>query len=197
VVLAAVKDDLAALAAGIRAGSVSPVDLVARCLERISATDATLHAFIHVDRDGALAAARQREQEARRGELRGPLHGVPVAVKDLFDQTGLPTTAGAAIRRSHRATENATAVQRLLDAGAIVIGKTNLHEFAFGVTSVNPHFGAVANPWDPARVAGGSSGGSGAAIAAGPPVSPRDGKRDGRAAVAGRGRDRHRQDKPA
>ena len=166
-VLAAVKDDLAALAAGIRAGSVSPVDLVARCLERISATDATLHAFIHVDRDGALAAARQREQEARRGELRGPLHGVPVAVKDLFDQTGLPTTAGAAIRRSHRATENATAVQRLLDGGAIVIGKTNLHEFAFGVTSVNPHFGAVANPWDPARVAGGSSGGSGAAIAAG------------------------------
>ncbi len=165
--LAAVKDDLAALAATIRAGRLSPVDLVAHCLERIQATEGSLHAFIHLDQDAALAAARQREQEARRGEIRGPLHGIPVAVKDLFDQAGLPTTAGAAIRRTHRAAENAAAVQRLLDAGAIIIGKTNLHEFAFGVTSVNPHFGAVANPWDGERVAGGSSGGSGAAVAAG------------------------------
>ncbi len=166
-VLAAVKDDLAALATAIRACRLSPVDLVARCLRRIQATEPGLHAFIHVDGEGALAAARRREQEARRGEIRGPLHGIPIAVKDLFDQAGLPTTAGAAIRRSHRAAEHATAVRRLLDAGAVVIGKTNLHEFAFGVTSINPHFGAVANPWDRERIAGGSSGGSGAAVAAG------------------------------
>src|SRR3989304_4292233 len=141
VVRAAVKDDLAALATAIRACRLSPVDLVARCLRRIQATEPGLHAFIHVDGEGALAAARRREQEARRGEIRGPPHGIPIAVKDLFDQAGLPTTAGAAIRRSHRAAEHATAVRRLLDAGAVVIGKTNLHEFAFGVTSINPHFG--------------------------------------------------------
>jgi aspartyl-tRNA(Asn)/glutamyl-tRNA(Gln) amidotransferase subunit A len=166
VVLAAVSADLSALAAEVRAGRRSPLDLTARCLERIRANQADLHAFIHIDADAALAAAGTREEEVRRGDLRGPLHGIPLAVKDLFDQTGLPTTAGAAIRRDHRAAANATALQRLLDAGAVIVGKTNLHEFAFGVTSVNPHFGAVANPWDRRRVAGGSSGGSAAAVAA-------------------------------
>ncbi len=166
-VLAAVSADLTALAAAVRTGRLSAVDLVERCLERIRATEERLRAFIHVDVEGAREAARQRDAEARRGQIRGPLHGIPLAVKDLFDQAGLPTTAGAAIRRGHRAKTTATAVQRLLDAGAVVIGKTNLHEFAFGVTSVNPHFGAVANPWDPERVAGGSSGGSAAAVAVG------------------------------
>ena len=165
--LAAVSAGLAALAAAIRTGRLSPVDLVERCLERIRATEERLHAFIHVDAEGAREAARRREAEVRRGQVRGPLHGIPVAVKDLFDQAGLPTTAGAAIRRGHRAKTTSTVVQRLLEAGAVVIGKTNLHEFAFGVTSVNPHFGAVANPWDTERVAGGSSGGSAAAAAAG------------------------------
>ncbi|MDR7469767.1 MAG: amidase [Armatimonadota bacterium] len=166
-VLAAVSADLAALASAVRGGRLSSVDLVERCLERIRDTGERLRAFIHVDAEGAREAAQQRDMEARRGQIRGPLHGIPVAVKDLFDQAGLPTTAGAAIRRGHRAQTTATAVHRLLDAGAVVIGKTNLHEFAFGVTSVNPHFGAVANPWDPERVAGGSSGGSAAAVAAG------------------------------
>ncbi len=166
-VLAAVSADMTALAAAVRSGRLSPVDLVERCLERIRATEERLRAFIHVDAEGAREVARQRDEEARRGQIRGPLHGIPLAVKDLFDQAGLPTTAGAAIRRGHRAVTTATAVQRLLDAGAVVIGKTNLHEFAFGVTSVNPHFGAVANPWDHRLVAGGSSGGSAAAVAAG------------------------------
>jgi len=167
VVLAAVSRDLAELAAGIREGRISPVALVEQCLERIRAEDPALRAFIHVDTVAARETARAREAEARRGEIRGPLHGIPIAVKDLFDQAGLATTAGAAIRRDHRAEETATAVQRLAGAGAVIIGRTNLHEFAFGVTSVNPHFGAVANPWDRERITGGSSGGSGAAVAAG------------------------------
>ncbi len=165
-VLAAVRDDLSALAAAIRTGRLSAVDLTTRCLERIQANDADLCAFTRVDAEAALATARAREGEARRGQIRGPLHGIPVAVKDLFDQEGLPTTAGAAIRRDHVAQTTATAVQCLQDAGAVIVGRTNLHEFAFGVTSVNPHFGTVANPWDRTRVAGGSSGGSGAAVAA-------------------------------
>lgn len=166
--LAAVTSDrLASLAQAIHAGALSPVDLVEGCLERIRQKDRVLRAFIRVDERTALAEAAAREREARQGAVRGPLHGIPVAVKDLFDQAGLPTTAGAAIRREHMAEETATAVRRLQDAGAIVIGKTNLHEFAFGVTSVNPHYGAVANPWDPECIAGGSSGGSAAAVAAG------------------------------
>ncbi len=160
-------DSLTDLAAAIRAGRRSPVALVEGCLARIHESEPRLRAFIRVEEVSALVDAAAREREARAGRLRGPLHGIPVAVKDLFDMTGLPTTAGAAIRRDHRAAETATAVRRLQDAGAIIIGKTNLHEFAFGVTSVNPHFGAVGNPANPEHVAGGSSGGSGAAVAAG------------------------------
>ncbi len=166
-VLAAVNDALAALAEAIRAGRRSPVALVEGCLARIRETEPRLHAFIRIEEEPALAEAAAREREARQGQIRGPLHGVPVAVKDLFDMAGLPTTAGAAIRREDRAEGTATAVRRLQDAGAVIIGKTNLHEFAFGVTSVNPHFGAVGNPANPDHIAGGSSGGSGAAVAAG------------------------------
>ncbi|MBI3974851.1 MAG: amidase [Armatimonadetes bacterium] len=161
------SETLADLAAVIRAGRRSPVALVEGCLARIRETEPRLRAFIRVEGEAALAEAAACEREAREGRPRGPLHGIPIAVKDLFDQAGLPTTAGAAIRRDHRATETATAVRRLQEAGAIIIGKTNLHEFAFGVTSVNPHFGAVGNPANPDHVAGGSSGGSGAAVAAG------------------------------
>ncbi|MGH2453632.1 MAG: amidase [bacterium] len=161
------SETLAGLAGAIRAGRRSPVALVEGCLARIRETEPRLRAFIRVEEASALADAAAREREARDGRIRGPLHGIPIAVKDLFDQTGLPTTAGAAIRRGHRATLTATAVCRLQDAGAVIIGRTNLHEFAFGVTSVNPHFGAVGNPANPDHVAGGSSGGSGAAVAAG------------------------------
>jgi aspartyl-tRNA(Asn)/glutamyl-tRNA(Gln) amidotransferase subunit A len=162
-----VSESLADLAAAIRAGRRSPVALVEGCLARIRDTDSRLRAFIRVEEVSALVDAAAREREAREGRIRGPLHGVPLAVKDLFDMAGLPTTAGAAIRRDQRAGGTATAVRRLQEAGAIIIGKTNLHEFAFGVTSVNPHFGAVGNPANPEHVAGGSSGGSGAAVAAG------------------------------
>jgi aspartyl-tRNA(Asn)/glutamyl-tRNA(Gln) amidotransferase subunit A len=162
-----VSESLADLAAAIRAGRRSPVALVEGCLARIRDTDPRLRAFIRVEEVSTLVDAAAREREAREGRIRGPLHGIPVAVKDLFDMAGLPTTAGAAIRRDHRAGETATAVRRLQEAGAIIIGKTNLHEFAFGVTSVNPHFGAVGNPANVDHVAGGSSGGSGAAVAAG------------------------------
>lgn len=161
------RPGLAELVAAITAGRRSPVELVDRCLDRIEREDPTLHAFITVIGTAARRLAAAREAEARRGEVRGPLHGVPVAVKDLFDMAGLPTTAGAAVRRTHVAQTTATAVRRLEAAGAVVVGKTNLHEFAFGVTSVNPHFGAAANPHAPDRVAGGSSGGSAAAVAAG------------------------------
>src|SRR5262249_51862380 len=101
------------------------------------------------------------------GAYRGPLHGVPVGIKDLFDVSGLPTTFGSKILRDHIAPSDAAVVAQLKRAGAVVLGKHNLHEFAFGITSENPHFAAVRNPWNTERIPGGSSGGTAAAVAAG------------------------------
>jgi len=150
----------------LRHGRVSPVELTAALLERVARVDPAVNAFILVMRDEALGAARVAEGEIRRGEYRGPLHGVPIGVKDLFDVAGVPTTIGSIIMRDNVPAQDATVVARLKTAGAILLGKQNLHEFAFGITSENPHFGAVRNPWDLARVPGGSSGGTAAAIAA-------------------------------
>lgn len=149
----------------VAAGEVSPVELVEASLRRIERISDT-HAFISVDAEDALAVARASEAMIVAGHRIGPLHGVPVALKDNIGVRGKPTTAGSAILASHRPAEDATVTRRLRSAGAIIVGKTNMHEFAWGGTSANPHYGSVTNPWDPSRMPGGSSGGSGVAVAA-------------------------------
>jgi aspartyl-tRNA(Asn)/glutamyl-tRNA(Gln) amidotransferase subunit A len=149
----------------IKRGAISPVDLARACLARIEERRGG-NAFVTVDERRVLADAERAAGEIAAGAYRGPLHGVPIGVKDLVDVAGLPTTAGSALppRRPER---DAPVVRRLRHAGAIVVGKTNLHEFAFGTTSDESAFGPVRHPLDPARSAGGSSGGSAAALADG------------------------------
>ncbi|MDP9143831.1 MAG: amidase, partial [Actinomycetota bacterium] len=135
------------------------------------ASQASLNTFTLIDAERALARAGQIDAALQRGEQIGPLAGMPIGLKDLIDQEGRTTTAGSAFYRK-QATESAPVVTRLEGAGAVVIGRTGLHEFAFGFSSENPHFGPVRNPWDPNTSPGGSSGGSGAAVGAGiTPVS--------------------------
>jgi aspartyl-tRNA(Asn)/glutamyl-tRNA(Gln) amidotransferase subunit A len=152
---------VAALAARLRAGELSPREAVAACLERIEAA-ADLNAFLDVRGEEALAEA---DALAKRSE-QGPLHGVPVAVKDVIDVAGTPTTAASRILAGHVAAADATTVARLRQAGAVIVGKLNTHEFAFGATTTSPHYGPAHNPWRRDRICGGSSGGSGAAVAA-------------------------------
>lgn len=158
---------IAELAPLLRQRQVSPVELTSALLERVERLDPHLRSFILVMGEQALGAARDAENEIGRGAYRGPLHGIPLGMKDLYDVAGVPNTFGSLILRGNVPTQDATVVARLKAAGAIVLGKQNLHEFAFGITSENPHYGSVHNPWDLARVPGGSSGGTGAAIAAG------------------------------
>jgi aspartyl-tRNA(Asn)/glutamyl-tRNA(Gln) amidotransferase subunit A len=146
---------------------VSPTELVRHFLDRIDAHDPSLNAFTTVTADEAVACARRLTEEAMRGAVRGPLHGIPVAIKDLTETAGVRTTYGSALFAAHVPAADATPVARLRAAGAVVVGKTNTHEFAFGTTTSNPHFGATQNPWRHGHVPGGSSGGSGAAVAAG------------------------------
>lgn len=145
---------------------VSPVEVVDAFLARIQALDPALNCYVTVVADAALAAAEAAEREIGFGNYRGPLHGVPVALKDLFDLAGAKTTASSRILAENVATKDSAVTRRLKQAGAVILGKTNLHEFAFGITTNNPHYGPTRNPWDLARVPGGSSGGSGAAVAA-------------------------------
>lgn len=146
----------------------SPVDVVRAHLERIERL-ASLRAYVTVCADAALEAARAAEAELSSGRARGPLHGVPIALKDLFDTAGVRTTAGSKILAERVPTADATVVVRLREAGAIVLGKLNMHEFAYGPEGINEHFGTSRNPWDAARerIPGGSSSGSGVAVAAG------------------------------
>jgi aspartyl-tRNA(Asn)/glutamyl-tRNA(Gln) amidotransferase subunit A len=146
----------------VRAGEASSAELVERALERIGAQDGRLGAFVLVLAERARAEAGERDTERRRGRVVGPLHGVPVAVKDLIDVAGEVTAAGSPKLAGNLATRDAEVVTRLRAAGAVVVGKTRTHEFAYGV--VTP---GTVNPWDPERIAGGSSGGSAAAVAAG------------------------------
>jgi aspartyl-tRNA(Asn)/glutamyl-tRNA(Gln) amidotransferase subunit A len=155
--------DAAQIAHQVRGGSISAEDVVLAHLDRIEA-NAHLNAFVTVDRDRALSEARHRQAS---GRLDGPLAGVPFAPKDLLDTAGLRTTYGSGHFRDHVPTSTAASVQRLVDAGAIVVGKANLHEYAWGITSQNPWHGPVANPRHPGKIPGGSSGGSAAALAAG------------------------------
>jgi Asp-tRNA(Asn)/Glu-tRNA(Gln) amidotransferase A subunit family amidase len=149
-----------AAAEAVRAGRVSPVELVEACLARIRALDAELEAWAHVDAEGALAVARERESEARAGRLRGPLHGVPVGVKDIFDVAGMPTTGGAKSFAHTRPSADAASVARIRAAGAIVLGKTVTTEFAYRDPA------PTRNPWNHSHTPGGSSAGSAAAVAA-------------------------------
>ncbi len=155
------------LAHEIRQGSLSPVELARETLDRISKLQSTLNAFITVTEELALEQARRAEREIREGRDRGPLHGIPFAAKDLFYTRGIRTTVGSKILRDFVPDHDAAVIERLREAGAVLIGKTGLHEWAYGITSNNPHFGAIRNPWDTTRIPGGSSGGSTAALAAG------------------------------
>lgn len=154
------------LGAHIRARNVSCVELIQRTLDDITARD-KFCSLITTTGDAALATARQRDEELKAGRDRGPLHGIPIAVKDLFYTRGVKTTAGSLVYKDFVPGYDATVVERLHEAGAISMGKTNLHEIAFGITSKNPHFGFVLNPLDPKRLAGGSSGGSAALVGGG------------------------------
>ena len=149
----------------VRAGAISPVTLVRGCLSAIEARP-EVNAFITVLRESALEDATRAEEDIRAGRYKGPLHGIPIAVKDLIHIAGARTTSGSALP-STEASSDAPVVQRMREAGAILIGKTNLHEFAFGTTSEESAYGPVRNPLDETRSAGGSSGGSAAALAAG------------------------------
>ena len=151
----------------LRSRKVSPVELAAGCLARIDRLNPALNAFITVTADTAMSQARDAEAEIRRGAWRGPLHGVPIGLKDNIDTLGVRTTAASALFKDRVPTEDAEVVRRLKSAGAVLVGKLNLHEFAYGATSVPSFFGAVRNPWKPAYIAGGSSGGPAAAVAAG------------------------------
>ncbi len=153
------------LAPQIQAGKISPVELTQQALERIRRHQPTVNAYITILEEAALAQARQAEREIRTGHYRGPLHGIPYAAKDLFYTKGVPTTAGSKILKDFVPTHDATVIDRLREAGAVLLGKAGLHEFAYGITNNNPHFGPVRNPWDTTRIPGGSSGGSTAALA--------------------------------
>lgn len=150
----------------IRRRELSPVDVTKAVIHNIESQESTLHAFISVAAEPAMEAAHDAERRIAGGDYRGPLHGLPIAIKDNIFTRDLVTTAGSRILADHVPTEDATVVQRLREAGAIVIGKTNLHEFAWGGTTDNPHYGQTRNPWDTSRFPGGSSGGSAVAVAA-------------------------------
>lgn len=150
----------------IKKKEVSPVEVTTSFLERINQLDGQINAYITVLEDEARQSSQEAERAILSGNYLGPLHGVPIAVKDLFLTKGIRTTAGSKILADFFPKEDATVIQRLKEAGAVIIGKTNLHEFAYGSTTDNPHYGPTRNPWDMERIPGGSSGGSAAAVVA-------------------------------
>lgn len=150
----------------VRKKSVSPVELTRACLERTAQLNPGLNAFITVTADSALEQARRAEEEIQHGKWKGPLHGIPIALKDLVDTAGVATTAASAVFRERVPREDAEVVRRLKAAGAVLVGKTNLHEFAYGGSGIIGAFPAVRNPRNPDLITGGSSSGSAAAVAA-------------------------------
>lgn len=159
--------DLNQASQAVQTKEVSPVDLTKVCLARIEKLDPVLKAFITVTAESAMEEARQAEAEISRGEWKGPLHGIPLAVKDLAETAGVRTTAASAVLKHHIPSEDAEVVRRLRLAGAVLLGKLNLHEFAYGGSGIISHYGAARNPWNVAHSTGGSSSGSAAAVAAG------------------------------
>jgi aspartyl-tRNA(Asn)/glutamyl-tRNA(Gln) amidotransferase subunit A len=154
-------------ARALRAGKVSAAEMVDECLKRIAADNGRLNAFILVTADEARRDAERADRELAAGQDRGLLHGVPYSVKDLFDVQGTPTSAASRVREGHRAATDAPAIVAMRAAGAVLVGKTNLHEFAFGTTNEESAFGPARHPLDPSRSPGGSSGGSAVSVAAG------------------------------
>jgi len=150
----------------LRGKATSPVELTQACLKRIEMSNAALNAFITITGEQALERARQMETEQSQGKWRGPLHGIPIALKDNIDTAGVRTTAASGVFKDRVPPEDAEVVRRLKEAGAVFLGKLNLHEFAYGGTSTISYFGPVHNPWAPDHISGGSSGGSAAATAA-------------------------------
>lgn len=157
---------IAAAAEAIRSRRVSPVELTEAYLDRIGRLNPALNAYVRVTTERAMADARAAQDEISAGSYRGPLHGVPIGLKDLFDTAGIETAGGSKVLRGRVPSADATCARKLAEAGAVLLGKTNTHEFAWGTTTNNPHTGATHNPWALDRIPGGSSGGSGAAIAA-------------------------------
>lgn len=151
---------LASAAEQLRDGSLSPVELTRASLERVEQTEGKLNAYVRMSADYAMTAARQAEDEIKSGRYLGEMHGIPVAIKDLYDIAGLPTTCSSEVRHDHVAQHDSACVARLKTAGAIVIGKTHTHEFAYGISTPT-----TGNPWNPDYIPGGSSGGSGATVA--------------------------------
>ena len=149
------------------AGRITSEKLTEECLSKIAELNPRLNAFITVTGEEALIQAREADKAIAAGRRIGLLHGIPISLKDLIDQKGVPTTAGSLVRKDHAATADAAVTRRLREAGAVFVGKTNLHEFAFGTTSEDSGFGPVRNPHDVSRSPGGSSGGSAAAVASG------------------------------
>ena len=142
------------------------MELTRECLARIEKLNPALNVFVTVTAESAMVQARAAEEEIQQGEWRGPLHGIPIGLKDVIDTAGILTTAASALFKDRVPAEDAEIVRRLKLAGAVLVGKQNLHEFAYGASSVISYFGEVRNPWDVSRIAGGSSGGSAAAVAA-------------------------------
>ena len=155
------------LTARIRRGKLSPIELTEHFLAKLDQLNPELHAFISIATDRALAASEAIETAIKNGTKVGPLAGVPFACKDVFWTCGLRTTGGSLVLENWVPPHDAGVIKRLVGAGAILIGKTNLHEFGYGATGINPHFGTVVNPWDRHRIAGGSSTGSAIAVACG------------------------------
>lgn len=158
---------IARAARALRAREFSPLELTEAYLRRIERLNLRVNAYITVTAERARADARRATEELAAGKLRGPLHGIPVALKDLFETAGIRTTGGAKIHADHVPTQDCPVAKRLRDAGTILLGKLNTHEYAYGVTTNNPHYGPTRNPWNLEHIPGGSSGGSGAAIVAG------------------------------
>jgi aspartyl-tRNA(Asn)/glutamyl-tRNA(Gln) amidotransferase subunit A len=155
------------IAEQFRKRELSAVELTTDCLARIERLNPKLNAFISVTAESALAAARQAEAEIRSGDWRGPLHGIPLALKDLIDTAGVRTTAASLLFKDRIPAQDAEIVRRLKAAGAVLLGKQNLHEFAYGGSSMISAFGEVRNAWNREHITGGSSGGSATAVAAG------------------------------
>jgi aspartyl-tRNA(Asn)/glutamyl-tRNA(Gln) amidotransferase subunit A len=151
----------------LRRREISPVELAQAALTRIERFNPRVNAFLTVVAEAAMRQARAAERELKRGKWKSPLHGIPIALKDNFYTRGIRTTAGSKILGNFVPKEDSDVAARLGNAGAILLGKTNMHEFAYGITSENPHYGPVRNPWELERISGGSSGGSAAAIATG------------------------------
>ena len=150
----------------VRTKQASPVDLAEACFKQIDRYNAPLNAFITITRDKAMIAAREMEAEQQRGKWRGPLHGIPIAIKDNIDTAGILTTGASELFKDRIPTEDADVIRRLKNAGAVILGKLNLHEFAYGGTTTVSYYGAAHNPWALDHQTGGSSGGPAAALAA-------------------------------